>query len=151
MEIFIVRPSVSRYSDPNPTAPFSGGTMHYLEVRKNTSDFKDLEEQVRGVVGRLAELADKLEKGEDAVSQFLEGALDVRRYQHLSSALGKGTYWETDYYEFCVAWGGPNIYVRTDGVVEGYWGSDALKVKIEDEKILDLLEEVHDYMEDVSN
>lgn len=110
----------------------------------------ELKKAVENVLEELAEFGRKLEKfyedeiDEDPIWEFLENVLDVSRTQ----AFVNGR-WKTTRYTFCVAWGGPAIYVSTDGVVEGYWGAESITVPVTDPDAKEFLRELEEYLDEV--
>lgn len=67
-------------------------------------------------------------EGEIAVGAYLQDAYDVMYYVH-SNFNAKGI----DGVRYCVALGGPNIYINTyTGKVEGAWGCESASVDISD-------------------
>ena len=56
--------------------------------------------------------------------------------------------WQTDYYEICVSRGGPTIYLKTNGRVEGYWWIDRFVVQITDREITQKLYELESYLDE---
>jgi len=112
--------------------------IRVIEERKHSTCFDDLKKQVEETVDDI--------KGVEDIGTFLaEEALDVARKQNLI-----GGKWETEYYELCLAWGGPGLWVRTDGIITGAWWGDYLKVKVEDPGFLAKLEEIQEYLDEVT-
>jgi len=79
-----------------------------------------------------------------SVEEFLEGVLEIKRIQSLTS---KG--WETLEYELLVTFGGPNIYIRTSNIIEGYWYADYVFYTIRSEKAKAKLREIEEYLDGV--
>jgi len=84
-------------------------------------------------------LAEELRQDIDG---FLETILDLKRCYSISNN-------ETIYYVFLITLGGPNIYLRTDGVMEGAWCGDSLTIQITDERILEILEEIQERLDEI--
>ena len=79
---------------------------------------KQLCEQLERNLRWLEELADKAEEDEEqAIEEFLEHTLEIRRVQYFSEELHD---WETLYYEFLLTYGGPAIWVTSDRI-RGVW------------------------------
>jgi len=76
------------------------------------------------------------------VEDILERALGISRYQRLGA---KG--WETEYYEILVTYGGPNVWVRTDGLIRASWAGKTAEKNIEDPEVLDKLRQIHEYLD----
>lgn len=85
-----------------------------------------IEEVVKQVVEELNKYTP------EKVEEFLEKAVDIQY------TLGK----DFDLMDVVavLSHGGPNIYLRvSDGVVEGYWGSDKYVARVENREFLDAL------------
>ena len=108
--------------------------------------FDGLEDAVMATVKRLREVAKILEKDVGkALDEFDEMIYATRRVQ-----LHRGAWWETLYYEFLLAWGGPTILVRTDGTLEAFGAKEYIRASLKDEEdVMRLLEEMHRLLEDV--
>ena len=109
-------------------------------IEQEFRGYKEVEEimkmQVYGVVDMV--------KNTDT-AKFLDYILDIRRTQALIN--GK---WETLGYEFCVRYGGPNVYLDTEqGIVKGYWGGEKFVIKCSDKDFLEKLEEIKDYLNEI--
>jgi len=96
-------------------------------------------ETVERIINELKELED--------IETWLENVLEIRRVQSL---LFTGE-WNTEYYEFILSVGGPNIIVKTGGAIEYYWYSSMLVVKITDEEVLNKLEEIEELLNETLN
>jgi len=117
---------------------------------------RELEKQIVGWEEELEKYMDEIEKirreeeeektEADVISDFLEGVLGIRRTQSLV-----GSKWETDEYVSQVTWGGPNVWICTDGRrgwIEAYWGSEYMKAELSD-KASRFLSEVFEYMREL--
>jgi len=96
-------------------------------------------------IDELIEIAKSIEteiKEVEDVEEFMDRVLSLSRHQHLGS---RG--WETDYYELMLTMGGPNVWLRTDGVIVVAWASQKIEYRIEDKDVLEKLKEIHDYLE----
>lgn len=82
-------------------------------------------------------------KSIDDVGDWVERMRGISRKQSLSDE------WTTDYYELCLACGGPALWLRTDGTIIAAWWGDHLKVKVEDEEFLEKLSEIEAYLDEV--
>lgn len=112
----------------------------YNVLEQRIKDSKCYEEMERGIKGIIEELRDlELED----IGEYLMDVLDISRKQYRST-VG----WQTEYYELCLSWGGPGVWLRTDGKVIGAWWGDYLQVKINDKKVLETLSEIERYLDE---
>jgi len=95
-----------------------------------------MEKAIDGIIKDVQKLED--------VGEFLESVLDISRKQNLV-----GGEWQTEYYELCLAWGGPGIWMRTDGVIKGAWWGDYVEIRVENKRFRDKLNEIEEYLDEV--
>jgi len=127
--------------------------MRILEKQCSEEECKELEKKITTIEAELEEYMDeirKIEKEEeteksidDIITEFLDTVLSIKRIQSLI-----GGKWETEEYHFLLAYGGPNIWVYTDGSkarIEIYWGFQYMKAELSD-KASEFLSEVFRYM-----
>jgi len=110
-----------------------------LEIIKRKIKDKSCHEQMERQLENTAESVKR-----QTIEEFLEGILDITRNQQM---LSSGP--ETIYYEFCIAWGGPGIWLRTDGILKAAWWGDYIEAKITDKKVLKKLEEIQEYLDEI--
>ena len=108
-------------------------------IEQNFRGYKDTEETLKRQVYGVIESV----KNSDPV-EFLSDVLDIHRTQFL-----KDGQWETLNYEICLAWGGPGIWLNTDGTVKGFWWGERLIIKCDDKDFLEKLEEMENYLDEM--
>lgn len=115
--------------------------IRFLRGYGDEESLRMLEEAVEAAVESLAAEA----RRDTTPSDFLSNILGIRQVRRLV-----GGKWETLHYELLVVSGGPTIWVRTDGIVEAFWGDTELVAEITDKKILGFLREVEDSLEEAA-
>jgi hypothetical protein len=80
-------------------------------------------------------------KVQEAISEFLNNVIEIRRVQYLNSNLK----WETQKYEFLITYGGPNITIDTQGNIRVAW-NNVFNYIITDKEVLSFLESVEDFL-----
>ena len=98
---------------------------------------KDTEEMLKRQVYAVVERV----KNTDAVEFLNNDVLDIQRTQTLVN--GK---WESLRYEFCIAYGGPGIWLNTEGLIKGYWWGEKFVIKCDDKDFLEKLQEMEDFL-----
>lgn len=89
-------------------------------------------------------IVNELKEADDVAEWIEKNVLDVSRKQSL-----RPDGWVTEYYELLLVWGGPGVWLRTNGVIVLSWSGDYLEVKVQDEKFLEKLVEIEAYFEEV--
>jgi len=79
-----------------------------------------------------------------SVEDFIENVLDITRVATLVN--GK---WETQEYKFCIGYGGPGIWLTTNGLIEGYWASEKYVIKCDNQRFMEKLKEIEDYLDEI--
>jgi len=110
--------------------------IYLAQNKRDEKCFEQMEQQIDSVIAEIKELRD--------VGNYLEDVLDISRKQNLLNGS-----WETEYYELCLAWGGPGIWLRTDGIIKGAWWGDYLEVRVDDKTFISKLEEIEEYLDDI--
>jgi len=94
---------------------------------------------------RIAENAIEDIKNIEDIGEFLDyDVLDIKREQSLIDGE-----WETLNYEFCLGCGGPGIWVDTSGKLIVAWSGDYLEIQITNEKVMEKLKEIEDYLNEI--
>ena len=75
------------------------------------------------------------------ITEFLDEVLDIQR----TATLVNGR-WETLRYEFCITYGGPGIWLNTEGVIKGFWWGEKFVIKCDDKDFLEKLQEMEDFL-----
>jgi len=110
-----------------------------IEVIEEYLKYKEIAETLKyNVEGTIEEVKNS------SVEDFIENILDIKRTAMLIN--GK---WETETYKFCMAWGGPNIYLTTDGIIEGYWGNEKYVIKCDNPEFMEKLREIEEYLDKI--
>ena len=109
-------------------------------IEEEFRGYKDTEETLKRNVYSVVESV----KNTDTI-EFLDNVLDIHRTQALIN--GK---WETLSYEFCIAYGGPNVYLDTEhGIIRGFWGSEKLIIRCDDKDFMQKLQEMEEYLNEI--
>lgn len=82
----------------------------------------DLLRMVNAIVDEINDLA---EQGYEAMYEYLSDVLDVEFRCNARKEMNSAV--------FTISWGGPNIYVDTNGHVNGYWGNNHYERSISSE------------------
>jgi len=112
---------------------------HIIEWEGSKETRDELLKQAEAVEEELEEI----ETVDDAAEWIENNALDIERIQSLGD---KG--WETVDFEITVAWGGPAVWVRTDGVIKAAWAGTILRYKV-GEKARKGLELIYQYLSEL--
>jgi len=114
--------------------------MSYMIVEKkelSKEGMEELERITEGIIRDLGEIND--------IGKFLAyDVLDIEKVQSLGS---EG--WETEEYTLCLACGGPGAWVKTSGKMITAWAGDYLETRITDNKALEKLKEIEDYLNEI--
>jgi len=106
-----------------------------IENTFEPEEFKKVEREIDGII-------EDIEKVKDP-ADFIEDVLEIKRTQSLIN--GK---WETLSYEFMLGFGGPNIYMDTDGTIE-YYFDKKLIAKVSSDKAIEKLREIEEWLNEV--
>jgi len=107
-----------------------------------TEEFRS-EEWKKKAKETIEEIIRELKETED-IGEWLDGVLEIRRVQSYN-----GYEWETNYYEFLITTGAPEICLSTNGEIKYYWYPDKFIVKIKDEEVLNKLEDIEEYLNEI--
>jgi len=82
---------------------------------------------------------------EDVGDWIADQVLSISRKQTLL-----GNKWETDYYELQLIYGGPGLWITTDGRIIAAWWGDYLEVRVEDEGYLEKLKDIEAHLDELA-
>jgi len=95
-----------------------------------------LDELIRSTIEEVKDI-------EDVGDWIADRVLGISRKQTLL-----GDKWETDYYELQLTYGGPGLWITTDGRITAAWWGDYLEVRVEDEDYLKKLEDIEAHLDE---
>jgi len=107
-----------------------------------TAKFRS-EEWKKKAIETIEDIIRELKETED-IGEWLDGVLEIRRVQSYN-----GYEWETTHYEFLITTGAPEICLSTNGEIKYYLYPDKFIVKIKDEELLNKLEDIEAYLNEI--
>lgn len=96
-------------------------------------------------IKELTELGKEIEKENyKTFEEFLDRILDIGRFQYIV-----GGKWETSYYQVCLSWGGPAVWIDTLYRIRILWSGESLTETIEDPDARKAIDYLYEYIEEI--